>query len=88
MFHKSLLKMIFRNTIIVFFLISPNFALSQFNIKEIIVSGNSDVSAETIIAISGLSKSNNMSANSINEGFKKCSSLGGPIETRPTRLSA
>ncbi|GIR38836.1 MAG: hypothetical protein CM15mP50_3470 [Rhodobacterales bacterium] len=46
MFHKSLLKMIFCNTIIVFFLISPNFALSQFNIKEIIVSGNSEVSAK------------------------------------------
>ena len=55
------------------FLISPNFALSQFNIKEIIVSGNSEVSAETIIAISGLSKSNNMSANSINEGFRRLS---------------
>ena len=38
MFHKSLLKMIFCNTIIVFILISPYFALSQFKIKEIIVS--------------------------------------------------
>ena len=76
MFHKSLLRMIFCNTIIVFFLISPNFALSQFNIKEIIVSGNSEVSAETIIAISGLSKSNNMSANSINEGFRRLSDSG------------
>ncbi len=76
MFHKSLLKMIFCNTITVFFLISPNFALSQFNIKEIIVSGNSEVSAETIIAISGLSKSNNMSANSINEGFRRLSDSG------------
>ena len=89
MFHKSLLKMIFCNTIIVFFLISPNFALSQFNIKEIIVSGNSEVSAETIIAISGLSKSNNMSANSINEGFRRLSDSGlfqnvvlNPVGTR------
>ena len=89
MFHKSLLKMIFCNTIIVFFLISPNFALSQFNIKEIIVSGNSEVSAETIIAISGLSNSNNMSANSINEGFRRLSDSGlfqnvvlNPVGTR------
>ena len=89
MFHKSLLKMIFCNTIIVFFLISPNFALSQFNIKEIIVSGNSEVSAETIIAISGLSKSNNMSANLINEGFRRLSDSGlfqnvvlNPVGTR------
>ena len=89
MFHKSLLRMIFCNTIIVFFLISPNFALSQFNIKEIIVSGNSEVSAETIIAISGLSKSNNMSANSINEGFRRLSDSGlfqnvvlNPVGTR------
>ena len=89
MFHKSLLKKIFCNTIIVFFLISPNFALSQFNIKEIIVSGNSEVSAETIIAISGLSKSNNMSANSINEGFRRLSDSGlfqnvvlNPVGTR------
>ena len=89
MFHKSLLKMIFCNTLIVFFLISPNFALSQFNIKEIIVSGNSEVSAETIIAISGLSKSNNMSANSINEGFRRLSDSGlfqnvvlNPVGTR------
>ena len=89
MFHKSLLKMIFCNTIIVFFLISPNFALSQFNIKEIIVSGNSEVSAETIIAMSGLSKSNNMSANSINEGFRRLSDSGlfqnvvlNPVGTR------
>ena len=89
MFHKSLLKMIFRNIIIVFFLISPNFALSQFNIKEIIVSGNSEVSAETIIAMSGLSKSNNMSANSINEGFRRLSDSGlfqnvvlNPVGTR------
>ena len=81
--------MIFCNTIIVFFLISPNFALSQFNIKEIIVSGNSEVSAETIIAISGLSKSNNMSANSINEGFRRLSDSGlfqnvvlNPVGTR------
>ena len=72
-----------------FFLISPNFALSQFNIKEIIVSGNSEVSAETIIAISGLSKSNNMSANSINEGFRRLSDSGlfqnvvlNPVGTR------
>ena len=89
MFHKSLLRMIFCNTIIVFFLISPNFALSQFNIKEIIVSGNSEVSAETIIAISGLSNSNNMSANSINEGFRRLSDSGlfqnvvlNPVGTR------
>ena len=89
MFHKSLLKMIFCNTIIVFFLISPNFALSQFNIKEIVVSGNSEVSAETIIAISGLSNSNNMSANSINEGFRRLSDSGlfqnvvlNPVGTR------
>ena len=89
MFHKSLLKKIFRNIMIVFFLISPNFALSQFNIKEIIVSGNSEVSAETIIAISGLSKSNNMSANSINEGFRRLSDSGlfqnvvlNPVGTR------
>ena len=89
MFHKSLLKMIFCNTIIIFFLISPNFALSQFNIKEIIVSGNSEVSAETIIAISGLSNSNNMSANSINEGFRRLSDSGlfqnvvlNPVGTR------
>ena len=40
-------------------------------IKEIVVSGNNEVSSETIIAISGLSKSNNMSANSINEGFRR-----------------
>ncbi len=89
MFHKSLLRMIFCNTIIVFFLISPNFALSQFNIKEIVVSGNSEVSAETIIAISGLSNSNNMSANSINEGFRRLSDSGlfqnvvlNPVGTR------
>ena len=89
MFHKSLLKKIFCNTIILFFLISPNFALSQFNIKEIIVSGNSEVSAETIIAISGLSNSNNMSANSINEGFRRLSDSGlfqnvvlNPVGTR------
>ena len=89
MFHKSLLKMIFCNIIFVFFLILPNFALSQFNIKEIIVSGNSEVSAETIIAISGLSKSNNMSANSINEGFRRLSDSGlfqnvvlNPVGTR------
>ena len=89
MFHKSLLKMIFCNTIFVFFLILPNFALSQFNIKEIIVSGNSEVSAETIIAISGLSNSNNMSANSINEGFRRLSDSGlfqnvvlNPVGTR------
>ncbi len=89
MFHKSLLKMIFCNTIFVFFLILPNFALSQFNIKEIIVSGNSEVSAETIIAMSGLSKSNNMSANSINEGFRRLSDSGlfqnvvlNPVGTR------
>ena len=81
--------MVFCNTVIVFFIISPNFALSQFNIKEIIVSGNSDVSAETIIAISGLSKSNNMSANSINEGFRRLSDSGlfqnvvlNPVGTR------
>ncbi len=89
MFHKSLLKKIFCNAIILFFLISPNFALSQFNIKEIIVSGNSEVSAETIIAISGLSNSNNMSANSINEGFRRLSDSGlfqnvvlNPVGTR------
>ena len=76
MFHKSLLKRTFCNTLLVFFLILPNFAFSQFKIKEIVVSGNNEVSSETIIAISGLSKSNNMSANSINEGFRRLSDSG------------
>ena len=67
--------MTFCNTLLVLFLILPNFAFSQFKIKEIVVSGN-EVSSETIIAISGLSKSNNMSANSINEGFRRLSDSG------------
>ena len=71
MFHKSLLKMTFCNTLIGIFSNITKFCFSQFKIKEIIVSGNNEVSSETIIAISGLSKSNNMSANSINEGFRR-----------------
>ena len=70
MFYR-LFKMVlnyFYNIIIKLTLFST-FALSQFKINEIIVSGNNEISSETIVAISGLSKSNNLSANSINEGF-------------------
>ena len=42
-------------TIIVVFILFSTFALSQFKINEIIVSGNNEISSETIIAISGLS---------------------------------
>ena len=63
-------------TIIVTFALFSTFALSQFKINEIIVSGNDEISSETIVAISGLSKSNNLSANSINEGFRRLSDSG------------
>ena len=63
-------------TIIVVFTLFSTFALSQFKINEIIVSGNDEISSETIVAISGLSKSNNLSANSINEGFRRLSDSG------------
>ena len=52
------------------------FALSQFKINEIIVSGNNEISSKTIIAISGLSKTNNLSANAVNEGFRRLSDSG------------
>ena len=77
MFYR-LFKMVitYFYTIIVTFTLFSTFALSQFKINEIIVSGNDEISSETIVAISGLSKSNNLSANSINEGFRRLSDSG------------
>ena len=77
MFYR-LFKMVitYFYTIIITFTLFSTFALSQFKINEIIVSGNDEISSETIIAISGLSKSNNLSANSINEGFRRLSDSG------------
>ena len=77
MYYK-LFKMVitFFYTIIIVFILFSTFALSQFKINEIIVSGNDEISSETIVAISGLSKSNNLSANSINEGFRRLSDSG------------
>ena len=77
MFYRlfKLIMTYFYNVVLVFLLFST-FALSQFKINEIIVSGNNEISSETIVAISGLSKSNNLSANSINEGFRRLSDSG------------
>ena len=77
MFYK-LFKLIitYFYTIILVFTLFSTFALSQFKINEIIVSGNNEISSQTIVAISGLSKSNNLSANSINEGFRRLSDSG------------
>ena len=77
MFYK-LFKMviIYFYTVILVFTLFSTFALSQFKINEIIVSGNNEISSQTIIAISGLSKSNNLSANSINDGFRRLSDSG------------
>ena len=77
MFHK-LIKLIlafFCNMVVATILLST-FALSQFKINEIIVSGNNEISSKTIIAISGLSKTNNLSANAVNEGFRRLSDSG------------
>ena len=77
MFHKShKLRMVFLNSLVILFLFCSNYLFAQFKINEIIVSGNNEISSETIIAISGLSKSNNLSANAINESFRRLSDSG------------
>ena len=77
MFYKLFKLMItYFYTIILVFTLFSTFALSQFKFNEIIVSGNNEISSQTIVAISGLSKSNNLSANSINEGFRRLSDSG------------
>ena len=77
MFHKlfKLTKLFFYNMTIVFILFS-SYAFAQFKFNEIIVSGNNEISSETIVAISGLSKSKNLSSNLINEGFRRLSDSG------------
>ena len=77
MFHKlfKLTKLFFYNMTIVFILFS-SYAFAQFKFNEIIVSGNNEISSETIVAISGLSKSKKLSSNLINEGFRRLSDSG------------
>ena len=62
--------------VIAFFLIFSGNAFSQFKINQIVVSGNSEISADTVRALSGLSTKKNLSAGDINEGFRRLSDSG------------
>ncbi len=62
-------------SIIFFFAFSAS-AFGQFNINQIVVSGNKDISSETIQAISGLSIKEPLSAREINDGFRRLSDSG------------
>ena len=61
----------------VFFIVSfTTQAFGQFNISQIVVSGNSNISPETIRALSGLSTKKSLSARDINNGFRRLSDSG------------
>ena len=62
--------------IVVCFLFVIQAAYSQFNISQIVISGNEKVSDETIRAISGLSPKSNTSSDEINQGFKRLTKSG------------
>ncbi|MDG2355149.1 MAG: outer membrane protein assembly factor BamA [Paracoccaceae bacterium] len=62
--------------IIAFFLIFSGNAFSQFKVNQIVVSGNSEISADTVKALSGLSTKKNLSARDINDGFRRLSDSG------------
>ena len=62
--------------IIFFILFFNSFAFGQFNISKIVVSGNSNISSETIRALSGLSTKKTLSAREINNGFRRLSDSG------------
>ena len=62
--------------IIFFILFFNSFAFGQFNISKIVVSGNSNISSETIKALSGLSTKKTLSAREINNGFRRLSDSG------------
>ena len=72
-FHLKSIKIILS---IFFILLFNSFAFGQFNISKIVVSGNSNISSETIRALSGLSTQKTLSAREINNGFRRLSDSG------------
>ena len=62
--------------VIAFFLIFAGNAFGQFKINQIVISGNSEISADTIEALSGLSTRKTLSARDINDGFRRLSDSG------------
>ena len=61
---------------IFFILLFNNSAFGQYNISKIVVSGNSNISSETIRALSGISTKKVLSAREINNGFRRLSDSG------------
>ena len=61
---------------VVFFLMFAVYAFGQYKVDQIVISGNKDISSETIRALSGLSTKKSMSAREINNGFRRLSDSG------------
>ncbi len=61
---------------VVFFLMFAVYAFGQYKVDQIVISGNKDISSETIRALSGLSTQKSMSAREINNGFRRLSDSG------------
>ena len=72
-FHNKKLRIILSISFLLLYAVE---AFSQFNINQIVVSGNSNISAETIRALSGLSTKKALSARDINNGFRRLSDSG------------